>query len=142
MSLSITETRDVALCRALRRRVFIEEQGVSEADERDAYDKVAVHVLATLDGTAVGTARLLVQGDVGKIGRVCVLASARGQGIGKALILTSVQRFRQIDGVVTVRLGAQTHALGFYAALGFAAFGAVYIDAGIAHQDMQLTLGT
>ena len=142
MSLSITETQDVALCQALRRKVFIEEQGVSEADELDAYDKVAMHLLATLGGTAVGTARLLVQGSVGKIGRVCVLASARGQGIGKALILTGVQRLGQIDGVVSVRLGAQTHAVGFYAALGFVAFGPVYVDAGIAHQDMQLTLGT
>jgi peptide chain release factor 2 len=31
----ITETRDIATCRALRRTVFIEEQGVSEADEVD-----------------------------------------------------------------------------------------------------------
>ncbi len=30
----ITTTRDIATCRALRRIVFIEEQGVSEADER------------------------------------------------------------------------------------------------------------
>ena len=29
----IAETRDIATCRALRRIVFIEEQGVSEADE-------------------------------------------------------------------------------------------------------------
>ncbi len=33
--LEIGETRDIALCRALRREVFIVEQGVSEADEVD-----------------------------------------------------------------------------------------------------------
>jgi hypothetical protein len=35
MSLMIAPTLDIALCRQLRRVVFIEEQGVSEADEID-----------------------------------------------------------------------------------------------------------
>jgi ElaA protein len=41
-----------------------------------------------------------------------------------------------------VKLGAQTHALGFYAALGFVAIGEVYDDAGIAHRDMVLEFAT
>lgn len=83
MTLQIVETQDVVLCRQLRRVVFIEEQGVPEADEVDDLDDVARHLLALLDGVAVGTARLLVQGDVGKIGRVCVLAQARGAGLAR-----------------------------------------------------------
>jgi ElaA protein len=39
-----------------------------------------------------------------------------------------------------VKLGAQTHAVGFYEALGFHAVGDVYDDAGIAHRDMYLQL--
>ena len=38
MTVAIKETDDIATCRALRRTVFIEEQGVSEADEIDALD--------------------------------------------------------------------------------------------------------
>jgi predicted GNAT family N-acyltransferase len=140
VTVSITETRDIAACRALRRTVFVDEQGVSEADELDDLDEVAIHLLASEAGHAIGSARLLVQGDLGKIGRVCVLAPARGRGIGAALIRHAVQRFRVQAGVTRVKLGAQTHALGFYEALGFHAVGNVYDDAGIAHRDMYLQL--
>ena len=140
MTVSITETRDIATCRALRRTVFVDEQGVSEADELDDLDEVAIHLLASEAGHAIGSARLLVQGDLGKIGRVCVLAPARGRGIGAALIRHAVQRFRGQAGVTRVKLGAQTHALVFYEALGFHAVGDVYDDAGIAHRNMYLQL--
>ena len=136
----IAPTRDIATCRALRRAVFIEEQGVSEADEVDGLDDRAIHLLATLDGTPVGCARLLVQGGTGKVGRVCVLAQARGTGLGAALMRAAVEEFRKLPGVTQVKLGAQTHALGFYERLGFAAFGPEYMDAGIPHRDMVLPL--
>ena len=38
------------------------------------------------------------------------------------------------------RLAAQTHALGFYEALGFEAFGPEFMDAGIPHRDMKMVL--
>ncbi len=140
MSLIISETRDIALCRQLRRTVFIVEQGVAEADEVDDQDDAAIHLLAELDGTAVGSARLLVKADQGKIGRVCVLAPVRGAGIGAALIRAAVGRFQDMPEIATVKLGAQTHALGFYAALGFEGVGPEYLDAGILHRDMVLKL--
>ena len=130
---------NLALCRLLRRQVFIEEQGVSEADEVDEFDEVAVHLLALWDGVPVGVARLLVEGEVGKIGRVCVLAEARGKGVGAALIQAAVARFRGTAGVEKVKL-AQAHALGFYEVLGFGAVGEVYDDAGISHRDMVMML--
>jgi ElaA protein len=138
VTLLIEETRDIPLCRALRRTVFIEEQGVSEAVEVDDLDDVALHLLALQDGRAIGSARLLVKGEIGKIGRVCVLREGRGQGIGAALIRAAVARLRQVDGVKMAKLGAQTHALGFYAGLGFVAVGDDYIEAGIEHRDMVL----
>ncbi len=136
MSLLIEETRDIATCRTLRRVVFIEEQGVSEADEIDELDEVAIHLIAWLEGEAVGTARILLGEGYGKIGRVCVLAMARGNGIGAALIRAAVARLQLIEGISEAKLGAQTHALGFYEALGFEAYGPIYDDAGIAHRDM------
>ncbi len=59
---TIAITRDLATCLAIRRTVFIEEQGVSEADEVDGLDPVALHLLAMQDAAPVGTARLLVEG--------------------------------------------------------------------------------
>ncbi len=140
MTLRVEETRDIAACQALRRAVFILEQGVPLADEVDGRDEEARHLLAVLDGKPVGTARLLTEGETGKIGRVCVLAEARGMGAGVALIRASVGLFRQVPGVQKVKLGAQVQALGFYAALGFGAVGEVYQDAGLAHRDMVLAL--
>ena len=140
MSLSIAQTRDIATCQQLRRVVFIEEQAVPEALEVDGLDHVARHLLALWDGQPIGTARMMVDGTCGKIGRVCVLPAGRGRGIGAALIRSAVAEFRRMPGVLRVKLGAQTHALGFYQALGFQAQGVEYQDAGIPHLDMVLLL--
>lgn len=136
----IEVTTDIAACRALRRSVFIEEQGVAEADEIDDRDADATHLLATRNGIPIGSARLLTYGDTGKIGRVCVLASQRGTGLGAALIRAAVAHFRTQPGIALVKLGAQTQALGFYEKLGFTAQGPVFDDAGIPHRDMVMTL--
>ncbi|WFE73322.1 GNAT family N-acetyltransferase [Roseinatronobacter sp. S2] len=136
MTLSIALTEDLATCHALRRAVFIEEQGVSVIEEVDGRDTDALHILAHKDGQAVGCARILVAGATGKIGRVCVLAQMRGQGVGVALIEAALDCLRQIDGVTQARLGAQTHAIGFYERLGFSVDGPEYLDAGIVHRDM------
>ncbi len=141
MTVTVVETRDIALCHGLRRAVFIVEQGVSVEREVDGHDEAARHLVALRDGMAIGTARLLTEGAYGKIGRVCVLAEARGTGAGVALIRAAVGVFRAVPGVTKVKLGSQTHALGFYAGLGFEPVGEVYVDAGIDHQDMVLALG-
>jgi ElaA protein len=136
MSVEIAVTEDLATCQALRRTVFIEEQNVPEADEVDGRDAGAVHLLARVEGRAVGTARLLVSGDSGKIGRVCVLAEMRGKGIGALLIEAAVREFAANPAIGKVKLSAQINALSFYERLGFTAEGDEYLDAGIVHRDM------
>ena len=139
MTLTIARTDDLSTCLALRRTVFIEEQAVPEELERDDYDATALHLLATLDGRPVGTARMLLKGDTGKIGRVCVLRDLRGQGVGAALIRAAVEELRAL-GLARAVLGSQVHAIPFYEKLGFAAEGPVYDDAGIPHRDMGMAL--
>ena len=46
----------------IRKQVFIDEQGVSEADERDGLDGEAIHLIAYDGKRAVGTARMLDRG--------------------------------------------------------------------------------
>lgn len=138
--IEIAPTEDLATCHAIRRVVFIEEQGVPEAEEIDDLDAGALHLLARLNGRPLGTARLLRQGDTGKIGRVAVLRDARGTGLGAALMRAAIDQFRAMDGVARVKLGAQTHALGFYEKLGFTAYGPEFDDAGIPHRAMVLDL--
>ena len=88
----IHETRDIATCLELRRIVFIDEQNVPEAEELDDLDDAAVHLLARVEGRALGSARLFVEGETGKIGRVCVLKEARGTGLGAGLIRAALER--------------------------------------------------
>jgi len=133
-------TRDIATCQRLRRTVFIEEQGVSAADEVDGLDDQAIHLLALDGDTPVGTARLLLKGETGKIGRVCLLASSRGTGLGAALIRAALDELRRQPGVTSAYLGSQTHATGFYEKLGFVVEGEEFLDAGIPHRHMRRAL--
>lgn len=136
----IAASDDLASCHAIRHQVFVVEQKVSPKDELDDLDQDAIHLLAWQDGQPVGTARLLTQGDCGKITRVAVLPQARGKGLGAQLILAALEQFKNLPQIRSVVLGAQTHALGFYEKLGFAAYGPVYDDAGIPHRDMKRPL--
>lgn len=137
---TLTETdwaRDAARLAAIRRTVFIDEQGVPEALEWDEHDATALHLLAQAgDGTPIGCARLLPDGHVG---RMAVLPAWRRQGVGQAL-LAAVMDAAQARGHVTLRLSAQTHAAGFYARAGFVVVGDEYEEAGIPHVAMQRTL--
>ncbi|WP_227269262.1 GNAT family N-acetyltransferase [Roseobacter weihaiensis] len=138
--MQIVQTDEIETCQALRARVFIEEQGVSQAEEVDGRDGEALHLLVCDNDKPIGTARMLVSGDVAKIGRVCMLSEARGRGLGAALIRAALTLARNQPGVTRARLGAQVSALAFYEALGFVAEGPVYDDAGIPHRDMERAL--
>lgn len=139
MSWRIEQAPDLTHVHALRRAVFIEEQGIPEAEEWDDLDDGAVHLLAWMDGQPVGTARLLMQGDTGRIGRICVLAQARGTGLGAALVQDAVARMQASGNIRMIRLGAQAYAVGFYEKLGFRVCGPEYDDAGIPHHEMERT---
>ena len=140
MKHEITETTDLTHCHALRRTVFIEEQNVSEADEMDGLDAEAIHLIATCDGKPAGTARLLIRGETGKIGRVAVLREHRGTGLGAAIMHQAEEALRSRPGVTRLYLSAQTQALPFYEKLGYTAYGPEYDDAGIPHRDMEKRL--
>lgn len=116
--------------------MFIEEQHVPEDEEMDDLDEVAVHILATLDGEAVGTGRLLLD-DSGwaRIGRMAVPRPWRGQGIGSAILLRLREAARE-RGARQLRLASQLHAMAFYERFGFVAHGDVFEEAGIQHRWM------
>ena len=92
------------------------------------------------DGGPLGTGRLLhgaaaaakTGGDArsGSLGRLAVTAAARGLGVGAALV-RAIEDAARARGLTAVDLHAQTHALGFYERLGYAAYGPEFPDAGI-----------
>lgn len=120
---------------SLRRTVFVEEQGVAEDEEWDGADPECRHFLAEdTDGGAIGTARLMPSG---QIGRMAVLQSWRGRGIGARLLKLAVDAARDAN-YPTIFLHAQSHAVGFYERAGFEAIGAPFFEAGIEHREMSL----
>ena len=138
---------------ALRHEVFVVGQDVPVELERDDLDETADHVVAVVDGTLVGTGRLVdgrigvdgrlepaTVGTVGTIGRMAVVEAARGSGVGRALLDRLVDRASE-RGLPEVELHAQLHARGFYERAGFTPFGDVYLEAGIEHVGMRRCLG-
>lgn len=141
---------DREACFAVRKDVFVAEQGVPEDVEYDTHDAGAVHVLAVAeDGTPLGTGRLLHGaaaaakngGDpaVGSLGRLAVTREARGLGVGAALV-RAIEGAARDQGLAAVDLHAQTHALGFYERLGYEAYGPEFPDAGMPHRAMRRAL--
>ncbi|MGR3501997.1 GNAT family N-acetyltransferase [Pseudaestuariivita sp.] len=140
MTLTLVQTDDVETCWAIRHAVFVVEQEVPADLEPDEHDKTdALHILASIDGTPIGTARVIPYGTTAKIGRVAVLASYRGQGIGAQLI-HGCHHLAASTGATRTILGAQVVALSFYERLGYHRYGEVFNDAGIDHIMMERSL--
>lgn len=119
--------------REIRKQVFIDEQGVPEALEWDTDDQSAVHFLMRAESEALGTARLL---DDGHIGRVAILPAWRGKGLGERL-MREVMAYAQAQGMSTLLLSAQFQALPLYQRLGFVVDSEPYMEAGILHVAMR-----
>jgi predicted GNAT family N-acyltransferase len=125
------------LARAVREKVFIEEQGVPRELEWDEWDERSDHVVAfDPDSNAIGTARLLPGG---RVGRMAVLRPWRRKGVGAALLVALLVVARE-KGLNEVALNAQTHAADFYRRFGFSPRGDEFMEAGIPHQEMRLML--
>ena len=123
---------------AIRQKVFIEEQGVPEHMELDEYDPGASHVLAYQNAQCIATARLVrLDAKSAQIGRMAVLVSLRGQGIGTAMLKQLIE-FALSEGISNLLLHSQVSASSFYEKLGFKAEGPIYQEAGISHRNMIL----
>ena len=118
----------------IREQVFIQEQQIAVEDEWDAEDAVSVHFVIYDQDQPIATARLLKNNSVG---RVAVLKSHRGVGIGKLLMQQIIQKANH-EQREFLKLSSQVHAIQFYAGLGFNVEGEQYLDCGIPHVDMRL----
>ena len=120
----------------VRNTVFTAEQGIDTNLDFDGQDEQAVHALVYDNDDPVATGRML---EDGHIGRIAVLISHRGKGLGTAIMEALVNEARRRN-FARVYLGAQVHALDFYEKLGFESIGERYDEVGIEHQTMQLSL--
>ena len=91
---------EVRAALALRHEVFVVEQRVPAALERDGQDATADHAIAEDEaGRCVATGRLVrLDGRVGKVGRMAVARSVRGLGAGRA-VLAELERIATQRGL-------------------------------------------
>ncbi|HET6369942.1 MAG TPA: GNAT family N-acetyltransferase [Nitrospiria bacterium] len=120
----------------LREEVFVLEQKVPLEVELDDEDDRATHLIAREGREVVGTARLVVKGTAGKVGRMAVKREWRKKGVGERLMETLIPLARE-RGVSSLVLHAQTSAVPFYKKQGFRTEGEKFIEAGIQHIAMR-----
>jgi predicted GNAT family N-acyltransferase len=122
---------------ALRREVFVIEQQIPEAEEFDADDLTATHLVAIAAGNVVGALRIIWTDEHVKLGRVVVAQLWRGQGISTRLLRHAMDLARD-SGETRFYLTAQHDKLAVYEKLGFVAFGEPFDDgSGILHLAMK-----
>lgn len=129
---------DLTGARALRERVFCDEQGVSREGEFDGRDDEALHVVAIAgERGVIGTCRLLFDhpGEC-RLGRMAVDAAFRRHGVGQAMMEVAEHAAGE-RGAVEVVLHAQRRAESFYAACGYAPEGPTFEEEGIPHVAMR-----
>ena len=138
--LSIDELYEIM---RLRQEVFVVEQDCPYLDA-DGKDKESIHVMAIINGKMEGYARVLPLGvsyeEYASIGRVISSSKYRKSGLGKAVMIKSIEIARAFCEVAPVKISSQRYARGFYSNLGFEEVGDVYLEDGIPHVAMILKL--
>jgi ElaA protein len=122
----------------LRSEVFVVEQNCIYHDP-DGKDPESYHYMALEDGKLVAYTRILPPGlayPETSIGRVVISATHRGKGVGRELMLRSIEACRELFGEIPIHISAQTYLQSFYNSLGFHVVGDAYMDDGIEHIGM------
>ena len=120
---------------AIRKEVFVSEQGIALEDEFDEFDtlnELSEHTLVYYKEQPVGTGRIRWVDGLGKLERICILEPYRKFGLGK-VIIKALEEFAEEKGVSQVKLHGQTQAEGFYEKLGYQRASDVFMEDGLPH---------
>lgn len=125
---------------AIRRRVFIEEQGVPPHLELDEFEQEAVHFVVYEEDKAIGAGRFRKYEDhVAKVERICILPEFRGRQLGN-LLMDEIEKVAGRQDYTSVRLNSQSNAIPFYEKRGYTITSPEFMDAGIPHRVMNKQL--
>lgn len=135
----LTSKDDLTDVIALRRAVFVDEQGYSLTSEPDRYDEMAMYALVYDDiGAPIATGRLYVEDDRLAIGRVCVKKEWRGKSVGDFAMRMLLYRAREMNAG-SITLSAQVRCVAFYQRYGFEPYGEIVYDEGRPHRMMRVS---
>jgi predicted GNAT family N-acyltransferase len=115
---------------AIRKKVFVEEQGVDAALEYDN-EEPAHHYLLLLGEKPIATARWRETGKGIKLERFAVLPEFRNRGIGEIILKEVLKDVIPLEK--TIYLHSQVKAVPFYERNGFYKTGEQFTEAGIEH---------
>lgn len=136
MSTKLVETeREKQAALKIRKLVFVEEQNVPAHLEVDEFEDEAIHFICNNNEQTIGASRLRFIDQYGKLERICVLKSHRGQSFGKEIIEKMEEEITK-KGYTKAKLNAQSYAKEFYEQLGYEVISKEFIDAGIPHVTM------
>ena len=134
----IAGNKDHSEALALRKEVFVDEQGCSEDEEFDGFDEHALHLVIYVDEAPAACGRIWHGGSGFRIGRLAVKKQFRRQKLGDlALRLLLYKAFN--SGAETVSINAQTYIMPLYEKFGFKAYGEEFMDAGRPHYSMSVS---
>jgi ElaA protein len=125
----------------LRNEVFAVEQNCVYPDLDDK-DQPSWHLMCLDNNKLIAYTRLLPPGVAypdPSIGRVVTSPSIRKTGIGRELMLRSIDSCEILFGKSPITIGAQLYLKKFYTSLGFVATGDIYLEDGIEHIKMRRT---
>ncbi|MFU0827719.1 MAG: N-acetyltransferase domain-containing protein [Lachnoclostridium sp.] len=128
----------------IRRKVFVEEQGISEEEEFDEYDDQAIHALVydvNNEKRPVATGRVYYDGNHYRIGKIAVLKEERGKYYGDFVVRLLINK-AFLSGAEEVVVSAQKKVVPFYEKIGFKTYGESYEEAGTEHILMKVKLDT
>ena len=123
----------------IRETVFIKGQKVPKNRELDGLDNSAKHVIVTYKGRAIGCARIRFIHNKAKLERIALLKEYRGKGFGKQIMEYLIKCCKRKNPKEIV-MHAQYYLKNFYDKCGFKKRGRIFIDAGIRHIEMYMTL--
>ena len=124
----------------VRSVVFVTGQKCLYVDP-DGKDLDSFQVFASEGESIIGCLRIYQkEPGVLQIGRVAVIESQRGRGIGMQMMRQAVSYVRDKLTDEKIYLEAQTYAIGFYEKLGFKVISDEFLDEGIPHKGMELLI--
>jgi putative N-acetyltransferase (TIGR04045 family) len=127
----------------VRRRVFVEQQGlfgISDRDERDEHEDT-LHAVGLVEGSVVGAVRLypLDAHGLWKGDRLAVLPEARVRHVGALLVRFAVATAGELGGHEMIAR-VQLPNVRFFERLGWRADGPPATYVGVMHQAMAIPL--
>lgn len=125
----------------LRSEVFVVEQNCVFLD-MDNKDPYCEHIMAWQGPLLAAYSRIVPAGISyveSSIGRIVTSPAARGTGIGRDLVVKSIEYLYTLYGRCDIRIGAQYYLEKFYTSFGFVQKGEIYLEDGIEHIEMLLS---